>query len=116
MTEPDVTANYHGGNRESAEAFERTPAEQRQRQRARVLDYIASRGRNGATSDEAEAALSLTHQACSARFTEAKRDGQIVPADLRRRTRSGRMARVYVIPDRPAPAVLPGPVPEGALF
>lgn len=116
MAERDVTANFHGGNPESAEAFERTPAEQRQRQKARVLDYIASRGRNGATSDEAEAYLKLTHQACSARFTEAKRDGQIVPSSLRRRTRSGRMARVYVIPDRPAPVVRPAPGPPETLF
>lgn len=93
--EPDITRNYHGGNPESEAAFESAPAEERRRQRARVLAHIRSRGLAGATSDETEVALGLTHQACSARFTEAKRDGQIVKTG-RRATRSGRMAGVFI--------------------
>jgi hypothetical protein len=65
-----------------------------------VLAYIRDRGYDGATSDEAEVALGLTHQACSARFTELKRDVQITSAG-RRRTRSGRMAGVYVDAELP---------------
>ncbi len=69
------------------------PKKERQRNR------IGTWGRNradGFTCDEAEVALGLTHQACSARFTELKKDLAIVPTGLRRPTRTGRYAKVYV--------------------
>lgn len=95
MTEPDITRHYHRGNPESVAAHAETPAEARRKQGLRVYDYILSRGLEGDTSDEAEVALGLSHQACSARFTECKR-GKLIQPGQRRRTRSGRWARAWV--------------------
>ena len=50
-----------------------------------------------ATCDEVEVALGLRHQTCSARFTELKTGRHIVNSGLRRETRSGRRAEVYVV-------------------
>lgn len=63
----------------------------------RVFDFIASRGVNGATCDETEAALGLSHQNCSARFTKLsdKKNPRITLSGETRRTRSGRPAGVY---------------------
>jgi hypothetical protein len=79
--------------------------------RYRVLQYVRECGQRGSTCDEAEVALGLTHQTCSARFTELSRhpvhggkirisawrrhmDDQVVR--IKRATRSGRMAYVYI--------------------
>lgn len=63
--------------------------------RAQVLAFIAGRGEWGATSDEAEAALGMSHQTVSARFVELKANGSLRSAG-RRPTRSGRSAGVWV--------------------
>ena len=66
--------------------------------RRRVLEFINSRGTVGATSDEVQAALGLTHQNGSARVSElANRYKLIVDSGQKRRTRSGRKAVVYVV-------------------
>lgn len=98
MMEPDPTVNFHGGNQESTEAFGSVSQEGRAHQLAKVVGYIRSCGPAGATSDEVEAALGLLHQGCSARFTDAKRQGLIVPNGLRRATRAGRMAKAFTTP------------------
>ena len=105
MADDDITRHYHRGNPESMAAFAANPATERRKQRALVLAYITSQGQSGATSDEAELALSLPHQACSARFTELKKDARIIPAG-QRVTRSGRKARVWVDRNTPGPIVL----------
>jgi len=74
--------------------------------RARVFDYIAACGLDGATADEVLVALRLSHQTGSARVSELARDGVIVDSLMRRRTRSGRAAVVY----KPSPSG----TPEGA--
>ena len=95
----DITANYHRGNPESVQAHADTPPETRERQRARVVNYIRDHG--PATCDEVMAALDMTHQACSPRFTELRRDGVLVHTGERRNTRSGRPAAVHALaPDR----------------
>lgn len=98
MAAEDPTLNFHHGNQESNEAFESVTPAARAAQLARVVAYIGSRGPLGATSDEVEAALGLLHQGCSARFTDAKRKGLIAENGLRRPTRSGRWAKVFVVP------------------
>lgn len=65
----------------------------------RVLRYIASCGKTGTTCDAAEAALSMRHQTCSARIRELALKDRIVDSGERRRTRSGRTAIVYVLPE-----------------
>jgi hypothetical protein len=94
----DPTENFHGGNQESTEAFESVTPGSRAAQLARVVAHIASCGPHGATSDEVEAALGLLHQGCSARFTDAKRQGLIIPSGHRRPTRAGRMAAAFIVP------------------
>lgn len=97
MTDTDITGRFHGGNPESHAAFE-SIREGRHLDRLRIVGYIAYRGQDGATCDEIEVALRLSHQTASARVTEAKARGEIVDSGSRRPTRSGRSAAVYVIP------------------
>jgi hypothetical protein len=94
----DVTGNYHGGNEESREAFELL-GESAEADRRRILGLARRRGTHGVISDEAEVALNLRHQTCSARISELKRDGLLWPIDATRRTRQGRNARVLVARD-----------------
>lgn len=71
--------------------------------RARVLEFVRARAETGATSDEIEAALSMRHQNVSARIWQlAGKDRRypvpprIVDSGIRRNTRSGRRAIVWV--------------------
>ena len=94
----DPTANYHGGNRESVEAHE-SIAPRKRILRTQVVAYVAGREfAGGATVDEIEQGLGLTHQTVSARVTEAKARGELVPTGYRRKTRSGRYAAVLKAP------------------
>jgi predicted ArsR family transcriptional regulator len=96
--EDDICRNYHGGEEFSVEANE-SVAPSKAIQRQRILRHLARVG--NATSDETEEALGMLHQTASARFSELKRDGWIVPvlnADgkhVSRLTRHGRAAGVY---------------------
>lgn len=65
--------------------------------RDRVLESIRARHSEGMTCDEAEVALGLSHQTCSARFNELVARSEIVDSGNRRPTRSGRKAIVYVV-------------------
>ena len=67
--------------------------------RVRVFDW-AARQRSGFTCDEAEIALTLKHQTCSARVRELVKLGFVVDSGERRATSSGRAARIYVLTDR----------------
>jgi hypothetical protein len=66
---------------------------------AKVLRYIRSRGEDGATCDEVEAHLNMRHQTASARVRELVLKEGILYSGNKRRTRSGRNARVYVTPE-----------------
>jgi hypothetical protein len=50
----------------------------------------------GATVDELEKKLNLSHQTCSPRVLELRQKGLVVDSGKRRLTRSGRRARVWV--------------------
>lgn len=88
----DIAFNKHGGNPESTAAH-KSIIPNKAVQRAAVLRLLGS-GKMGFTSDEAEEALGLRHQACSARFTELREAGLIEPV-CRRVTRSGRTAMAW---------------------
>lgn len=60
-----------------------------------VARYISDAGCNGATCDEIEQALCLTHQCCSARIRALALDHRIMDLGERRKTRSGRAAIVW---------------------
>jgi response regulator of citrate/malate metabolism len=106
----DITRHYHGGNEYSRAAHEHTPAEIRATERRRVQDHI-ERCADGATCDEVELRLGISHQTCSARITELKRDEQIgwIKGD-RRATRTGRSAQVY---RKGEGLIVPAEVPVG---
>ena len=61
----------------------------------RVYDFILRRGSTGATDDEIEVGLRLTHQTASARRRNLELAGALVKTDNKRPTRSGRSAFVY---------------------
>jgi hypothetical protein len=99
MTWPDlfdITSNYHGGNAQSIEAHV-SIISLKDKARAAICRLARHRGSIGLVCDEAERALGLSHQSCSARFTELKRDGLLIPTDRFRKTRSGRNARVFIV-------------------
>ncbi len=91
----DITRNFHGGNPESNDAH-RSIVTSKSVLRRRVVAYVRERGELGATSDEIEVALGISHQTVSARITEAKAGGELVKNGMRRLTRSGRSAAVLV--------------------
>jgi len=64
--------------------------------RYRIRHWINSLGSHGATADEVLVHFDLDHQTGSARVTELKQSGKIVPSGRRRRTRTGRWAAVMI--------------------
>jgi hypothetical protein len=64
--------------------------------RAKVLICIQRAGARGRTDDEIEVALRMRHQTVSARRRELFLMGSIHETELRRATRSGRNAIVWV--------------------
>jgi predicted Rossmann fold nucleotide-binding protein DprA/Smf involved in DNA uptake len=90
----DITKNFHGGADTSKAAHKSVTPNVRAQQRQRVLSAIKP---GGSTCDEVEVALGTSHQATSARITELTAKGQIFDTGKRRKTRSGRGARVYKV-------------------
>lgn len=72
----DITRNYHGGNPRSIAANPRGMAKSRDRKR--IVEFLYGCGTHGAICEEAETALGLKHQTCSARFSDLKKDRVIV--------------------------------------
>jgi len=64
--------------------------------RKKVLEYVRRAAQEGATCDEAERDLGLSHQTCSPRFWELRHRARIVDSGRVRKTRSGRNAVVWV--------------------
>lgn len=86
--------------------------EEAKKLRVRVLNYVRSCGLTGATCEEAEINLGLSHQTASARFSELSKHpvhgGRIIRKPItdtktgvtywvKRPTRSGRRAFVWII-------------------
>jgi len=70
-------------------------------QEQQVYDYVASRGARGATSEEIEMALDIRHQAASARLNSLSKrmSPPLLMVGGYRKTRAGKDARVYVVPE-----------------
>jgi hypothetical protein len=65
--------------------------------RQRIRDFIYMAGSHGATADEVQLHLGLTHQTASARVSElANKFGHLKDSGKTRATRSKRQAVVYV--------------------
>ena len=65
--------------------------------RARILDYLRSRGIDGATDQEIEAALNIPGNTVRPRRGELDRAGKITPSGEVRPTASGKRAMVWVV-------------------
>jgi hypothetical protein len=90
----DICSNRHGGNPESVQANKKVD---KFAQRIRILDVIekwAYGSLRGLTCEEVEDLAKLSHQSCSARISELKREGKIKKIGVRN-TRSGSPAAVY---------------------
>ena len=90
----DITRNRHRGNPQSEAAHESITGSKIAMQQA-ILRFMAAQGEYGSICNEAEIGLIMLHQTCSARFSELRASGQIVPTGTKRPTSSGRMAAVY---------------------
>lgn len=88
--EPELPFEERDTSRAAAEAIEPSAGSLR----GMVLDLIRYRG--NATDDEIESELDLRHQTASARRRELVLGGLIFDSGLRRKTRSGRNAIVWV--------------------
>lgn len=90
----DICANRHGSNANSTEALKDLDTATI---RAAIKRYIESQGGEGATCEEIEEALGLSHQTASARCSELKKWGDVREYGTRK-TKSGRSAGVLFIP------------------
>jgi DNA-binding transcriptional ArsR family regulator len=99
---PDITSGFHGGNAESTEANAYVE-EHKPTMRRRIAAYVRRCGGYGATADEIEVALGMSHQTVSARLTELKQINAVYPSGARRPTRSGTNAAVLVAAGDPCP-------------
>lgn len=91
----DICARNHGGAETSVAAYETTPESHREALRNQILALVESSTAFGLTCDEAEQRMGLPHQTVSARFTELVAAKQIHYGSEKRKTRSGKQARVY---------------------
>lgn len=103
--EPPSQGNVH------SDAAARSMRPHVQQQGERILAFLRQRGERGATSDEVEMALGISHQSASARLGYLhKKAGIVSYGPDRRATGSGRAAGVYRIKGfrvQPAPAPAP---------
>lgn len=103
--------NPSGTSKAAAESFEEEAATLREL----VYEAIASRGLAGLTCDELEEAFDGKHQTISPRFWELHKAARIRPSGEQRRTRSGRLADVFIASSTATstmPAVLPSPAED----
>ncbi len=85
----DICANKHKGNEFSKKANKMT-----KKLRDRLLIVAHLKTVDDATCEETEMALGLVRSTCSARFSEMKNDGELVPT-VRRTTRTGCSAQAW---------------------
>jgi predicted ArsR family transcriptional regulator len=67
-------------------------------QRKRIFQFILKNGAYGATVDEITVNLGLSNQTACPRRQELEKRGYLVDSGIRRPTRTGRQAIVWVVP------------------
>lgn len=92
---PDAPGFVAGSDTSEAAAESMKPTAAARRQQ--VFNAIARTSLHGATCDEIERIEKLSHQTCSARFTELAAKSLIFDSGQRRVTRSGRKAAVWLV-------------------
>lgn len=96
MTNQNTKETWKRYNSVSVEAY-RSIKPMASTLREQVLAFIENRGNGGATDDEVEAVTGMRHQTASARRRELVLKGLVRDSGLRRETRSGRNATVWVV-------------------
>lgn len=89
----DICSNRHKGNENSIEA-NKIAHKGKVGTRQRILEELQTWREHGATCEQIEGFTRLSHQTCSARLSELKREGKIKVVG-QRKTRSGSPAAVY---------------------
>src|SRR4051794_1264922 len=93
----DITRNYHKGDPYSAEAFESLTSQDKERDKIRIRGLMLNTDpKRGITCDEAEDILDMSHQTCSARFSDMKKDNELMKVS-ERETRTGRKAGAWTL-------------------
>lgn len=92
--EPDICRNRHGGSDMSILADKRV---QKGADREQVFALIKAVWPGGRTLDEVSVILNRPCNCISGRFSELKKAGRIAASETTRKTRTGSMARVYVV-------------------
>jgi hypothetical protein len=95
MFEADPCERFHGGNPQSTEAH-LSIVPSKEILCDRIVKWVAAFGTLGATCDEIELGMNLSHQTASARCTELLAENRITRTVAKRKTRSGRNAAVLV--------------------
>lgn len=93
MIHDDPCVNYHSNADTSVEAWG-TISDTTEAIKERIYTIILNFG--GATCEEVEKRTKLSHQTVSARITELVKELKIKDSGIRRKTKSGRNARVYI--------------------
>lgn len=88
----DICAKRHKGNENSVKAHKKSLGKAEENRRM-ILAYLEECGANGATCEEMEHALKLSHQSLSPRCTELKAKNQVQVVG-KRPTRTGSPAAV----------------------
>jgi hypothetical protein len=91
-----MTAPFVKGSDTSREAAQSLPEPALARLESQVFLMICKWGPHGATDDELERETGLSHQTVSARRRGLVQKGRVVDSGLRRLTRSGRKATVWI--------------------
>jgi len=94
MIEDELPTLFNRGSDTSEEAAESIAKDT---QRLRRLVYEEIRESGGLSCDEIEERLGMKHQTCSARVHDLHALGRIRDSGMRRKTRSGRNAIVWVL-------------------
>lgn len=77
----------------------------------RVMAVITERGSTGVTQDEIDAHFGMKSRRMGQRVRDLEKAGRVVKNGLRRRTRAGRMAEVWIDAGRPTGEIhVPGSV------
>ena len=93
--EPEPPTAPHVPGSDTSRAAAQSMRPHLQGLQAEVYRRVEQAGPDGCTCDELEVAMQGKHQTISARVRELVQAGHIVDSGHRRRTRSGRTARVY---------------------
>lgn len=93
----DICERRHRGNPESTAANERVSSHKADL-RDRILAWFDARGARGATCEQASIAMSIRYSTMSARISELRAAGKLVPTGLRAPTSGGSSAALVGVP------------------